>query len=242
MGKSKGGEHYAKELERVHGDRLTIKNITDFKSSKVKVTIVCKDHGDFEADVKSLLRIRNGITPKGCPECARISRATNLCKSEPDYLQSITEEGYTWLEEYKGNNKSFHKLRHDKCGIIRNVRPNDFQQGYSRCKCKVTAEARVSSKLSTRLYVCELFNTDTNEKFIKIGIKSGNRARNFEVYDSTVVYEYEYGYVSKSLEKFMHYKYKKNSYTPKLSFAGFTECFDLSIKDEVLKFLKEQEQ
>lgn len=40
------------------------------------------------------------------------------------------------------------------------------------------------------------------------------------------------------LEKVLHREFKDSSYAPKVKFKGFSECFDLSITDEVIKLLQ----
>lgn len=40
------------------------------------------------------------------------------------------------------------------------------------------------------------------------------------------------------VEKILHKEFYEYSYTPKIKFGGSTECFDLSIKDEVIKVLQ----
>lgn len=41
-----------------------------------------------------------------------------------------------------------------------------------------------------------------------------------------------------NVEKMLHREFKSNSYIPSVKFEGFSECFDLSIEDEVIKLLK----
>ena len=231
-------QNYIDRLKELHSDRIVIEKPEDFQNSKLKINFVCKDHGIFNTDLKSLLRVRNGIVPKGCPICANISRAKNLTQPANNYLESLLENepDYEWAEEYKGSNKVLHKLKHKKCGIVRNIRPNDFQQGCSRCTCKPATEKKVSPKSKTRLYVCELYDKERNEVFIKVGIKSAHR--NFEVYKYDVLLEKEFGTKVKDLEQVIHYNFSDNSYKPKISFAGYTECFDLSVKDEILEFIR----
>lgn len=70
-----------------------------------------------------------------------------------NYLQSLLDEKsygteYKWLEEYKGNNKLKHKIKHS-CGNEYSVRPNDFQQGY---KCPLCAHRNKSSSYEKELY------------------------------------------------------------------------------------------
>ncbi|QQO92768.1 homing endonuclease [Staphylococcus phage Madawaska] len=53
---------------------------------------------------------------------------------------------YEWLEEYSYNNKDKHFIKHKKCNYVYEVRPNDFQQGYSCPNC-----SRKSSKIERNI-------------------------------------------------------------------------------------------
>ena len=74
-----------------------------------------------------------------CPKCSMKKRVKALNaeiprKKNEDFLkeiESICQGEYTFLEEYV-NNKVKLKVRHNICGNIYDVRPNDFLQGY-RC-------------------------------------------------------------------------------------------------------------
>lgn len=83
------------------------------------------------------------------------------------------------------------------------------------------------------------------ENFVKIGISKepDSRARGVH-YDSkyqvTILHVEFYldAGVAWDVERLLHNEFKGLSYKPINNFAGSTECFDLSIKDEAIKLLK----
>lgn len=88
-----------------------------------------------------------------------------------NYLESLLidageKDNYTWLDDYKGNNKLLHKIKHIECGNEYEVRPNDFQQGY---RCPICAHRYRRSELEDIMvdYIKKKYNYQlfTNSKF-----------------------------------------------------------------------------
>ena len=101
--------------------------ISGYIDSKTKIKIKHnKCNNIFECTPHMFL----GKYKTRCPICANKNRGKYLLKE--NYLNSILDKDYEWLEDYKGNNKSKHLIKHLLCGNTYEVRPNDFQQGY-RC-------------------------------------------------------------------------------------------------------------
>jgi len=89
-----------------------------------------------------------------CPICANKLRGKTLrdYHKKDNYLQNLLDNledpnEYTWLEEYKNNNKIKHLIRHNTCQTEYLVRPNDFQQGY---RCPFCNYMNTNSKLVIR--------------------------------------------------------------------------------------------
>lgn len=57
-------EHFIKKAKEVHKDKYDY-SISDYKSAKTKLKIICPEHGEF------LQTPNNHITGKGCPKCKR---------------------------------------------------------------------------------------------------------------------------------------------------------------------------
>jgi hypothetical protein len=99
------------------------------------------------------------------------------------------------------------------------------------------------------LYVVVLVNKKTFEReCLKIGITKGKswkdaikRSKGFDGYEiriqKIVESTLEEVYF---LEQYLHEKYSAFRHTPKLSFGGKTECFEISILKNVLEYIKEQ--
>lgn len=116
------------EIDRIRGIN-EFKYISGFTKMKEKVKLLHVPCGNIvEIDPSSLL----GKRKRGCKYCADIRRGT---KMDDSYLSKIITEGYKWIDKYKGDNKIKHKILHEECGHIYEVRPNDFQQGYRCPKC-----------------------------------------------------------------------------------------------------------
>jgi hypothetical protein len=94
-------------------------------------------------------------------------------------------------------------------------------------------------KTEGSLYLVELYNAE--ERFLKIGVTTTSINRRFKGFkyklkkiknvksDVRDVFKME----TKILRRF-----KKSQYVPSQRFAGSTECFDPSIKEEVLEYIK----
>lgn len=83
------------------------------------------------------------------------------------------------------------------------------------------------------------------ENFVKIGVSKelDSRARGIHYnskYQVSLLHTefYEDAGVAWDVENLLHKEFSDLSYVPNNKFAGSTECFDLSIKDEVIKLLK----
>ena len=83
------------------------------------------------------------------------------------------------------------------------------------------------------------------EGFIKVGISKEPdiRARGIHYeskYKANLIHTefYEDAGVAWDVEKMLHREFNVESYVPINKFGGSTECFDVSIQDEVIKILK----
>jgi len=89
------------------------------------------------------------------------------------------------------------------------------------------------------LYLVELY--DSEEKFLKVGITTTSVSKRFKGIDyklrklkaitSDVVTVFK-------LESKVLRTFRKSSYKPKKRFVGYTECFDVSKKLEILSYIK----
>lgn len=115
---------------------------------------------------------RTLATTNGCQKCANTIRGKYI--TSDTYLEDIIDNDYRWLEVYKGNNKALHKIVHETCGHIYNVRPNDFQQGYRCPECSNGAlplASRNAKRLQEYLEELEIpFKTEYIDKHCKSSV------------------------------------------------------------------------
>ena len=152
-------ERFIERLKSENPNDISI--ITKIISTKKPVTCkcnVCNNVWDTTPD--TLLNKKSG-----CPKCGNDNRGKyNLTDN---YLENMLVNGYTWLEDYKGDNKLKHQIKHD-CGHVYGVRPNDFQQGY---RCPVC-----NPPLPSKSKACKIFEEYATSMNIKLypEVKLGN--------------------------------------------------------------------
>jgi len=149
MGKKLTFEEFMNRINQ----RDDVEYISGFVNTHTKVNLKCKICGndDWKTTPHDLFR------PRYCPDCGNKKRGQCLREYHQveNYLESLLQNTddpseYSWLEEYSGNNKDLHWIRHNKCGHKYQVRPNDFQQGY-RCPECSRQESEICRKITTIL-------------------------------------------------------------------------------------------
>lgn len=89
------------------------------------------------------IKPNNFITGNRCPKCSGLIRkTTEVFKNE---VFSLVKDEFTVLGDYINNHTKI-KIRHEKCGKIHEVIPNDFTCGGTRCpRCR---ESKGEKKIS----------------------------------------------------------------------------------------------
>lgn len=115
-----------------------------YVNTKTKIKLRHETCGN-EFEVTPHMFFAKGTRATRCPHCANIKKTEKIREHlnvvhNGDYLQSILDNAfdgheYEWLEEYNGDNKYKHLIRHKTCGDRALVRPNDFVQGQRCTKC-----------------------------------------------------------------------------------------------------------
>ena len=116
------------EIKELVAAEIGYTYISGFKNTHSKILVKHESCCNiFETSAHMFL----GSKKRRCPVCSNLNRGKYAIKK--DYLSEVlgNETAYTWMEEYKNNNKIKHLIKHS-CGHEYLVRPNDFQQGY-RC-------------------------------------------------------------------------------------------------------------
>ena len=208
-----------------------------YKSSRIKLTITCHEHGDFEQKPASHLQ------GQGCPKCGKkmdfeifVSRSKIIHNNKYYYLK----------EDYSGV-KNIVKIICPNHGLFNQIGSSHLNgRGCKKCAAELNGGykkedwERISknSKLfeSYKVYIINLYND--NENFIKIGrtfTTLEKRLKNIP-YSYNIIKIFS-GNIQEiyNLEIELHKKFKNECYKPNIKFRGMTECFTKNIlKNELL--------
>jgi hypothetical protein len=171
-----------------------------------------------------------------CPICSNKKRGKYLLKK--NYLQKLlnkTKDGknYQWLEEYKGNNKLKHKIKHLVCGNEFKIRPNDFQQGY---RCNFCFKQNNGSKEENQIkrYIEKIYKG----KITKYLFKKNNQELDIYLPDLKLAFEFNglYWHSEKFKDKDYHYNKMVESYKQNIRLIQIweNEWTDL-VKKKIIK-------
>lgn len=239
---------FIEKAKEKHDDKYDY-SLVEYNSNKLKVEIICPDHGIFKQYPKHHI---NGC---GCPICGRIQSIKNETSSTEEFIKrSIEKHGNKYLYD-----KVVYINSSNKVEIYCKKHKNYFNQlppsHLEGCGCKLCANEnnihhfKIWYKCGLeshyfddfKLYVIEIFDDD--EKFIKIG-KTYNKIK-YRMCDIKKVYnnynilyvestKTEAEYISR-LEHHLHILYRDKKYYPSKYFAGSTECFkDIQLNDVIL--------
>ena len=228
---------------QIHNSKYNYSLVHDFKNVKEKVKIICNLHGEFEQDVFSH---KKGC---GCPLCAREYVSKVRIKDKQDFLNKVYQihgNTYDYSNTIIKNNTS--KV------IITCKIHGDFKQSPDKHKqgrgCPICAEEQkgwtkqawknmLKKEDIPKFYILRCYND--KEEFIKIGRTKNTILKRYNS-KKTMPYTME---VLKTIENLnsdsifdlevkYKQKYKDFKYKPSIYFAGITECYDISIKDEII--------
>ena len=90
------------DFKKVHGDTYDY-TLVDYVNAKTKVTIICKDHGDFEQTYS------NHFRGNGCPKCAVEKRSLQLKSNTKDFIEKANKihgDEYKYSKVYYVNAKT----------------------------------------------------------------------------------------------------------------------------------------
>lgn len=81
----KAANSFIEKCKRIHGDKYLYEKV-NYVSSKEKVVIICKKHGEF------LIRPNGILNGQGCPECYNEIRSTIQGKNTKWFVEKATEK------------------------------------------------------------------------------------------------------------------------------------------------------
>lgn len=215
----------------------------EYTGSASKATVVCKIHGKVSITIGAL------VLGAGCYLCGREAGRLKMLHNHEENLKSARKvHGDKY--EYFDLNKSSREFVEIKCpehGVFKQKLTSHLQG----CGCKECARFSQSrfnrssfEKYSTYyLYVMRMWNEDSGEDFIKIGISHNpqSRCRQFNnksggVYSAEILYTYQTdGVGAWDLEKLLLKEFRDFRYIPRNAFNGSTECFSSVCLDSIKK-------
>ena len=233
MGKKLTTAEFIERSTAVHGGKYDY-TPTVYSSTYAKVTIVCPIHGYFEQTAK------DHLTGYGCPKCGGTSKKTTHEFIES--AQKVHGNKYDYsLVDLKSMNKKVKIICRDHGEFMQ--RPADHANGVGCPECSLYVRGRYSDRFfadhpSEATSAAVLYVVSVDDKFCKLGItKRGvsSRFANSRVVEEVAVnmslYE-AYRHEQQLLERFKKNRYRAVGLSSR-QFAGWTECFPLSMVDEL---------
>lgn len=247
--KSRLKEYFLKLVSLRHPDKYLKSSFEKFEYNKSSdyTIATCVEHGDYKTKP-------NWIMSRGhhCESCKNEGTGVRFKIDTAEFIKRAKKR--------HGNTYDYSKTKYisakDLVTITCKVH-GDFQivANYhtgDTCGCQLCGLENAGYSRSDYVntcpdgaYVYVMSLSGECENFVKIGISKepNSRARGMH-YDSkyqvTILHVEFYldAGVAWDVERLLHKEFKGLSYKPRNNFAGSTECFDLRIKDEVIKLLK----
>lgn len=219
------------------------------------VLAVCPIHGEFKTRINT--HIKRGC---GCRRCGFVATKEKQMTPYSEFLKiarAVHGDRYEYLhpESYEGkkanvkircrihgvfNQNAFMHLKGrgcQKCGVI-------SSSGLWNCdKYTELCNERYEGKSNLYLIKC----TGNNEAFYKVGITSKKVKDRFRgakalPYDWEIVeLKHDNAQLIHSLERQIHRILRDKKYTPKIHFAGYTECFS-EVNRSIRNLFKDSDQ
>lgn len=168
----KTNDKFKKEIENL--TRGEYKVLSEYKKSKEDIELIHVKCGH-----KYKVKPNNFLSGQRCPNCRYKNLSKKVMKEqrrfEEDVFALVGNE-YIFMENYNGNKKKL-KIKHDKCGFIYKVSPDNFLRG-NRCpdcawntrRTPEKFEAEVKKITGTEYSVVKPYKENGN----KIAIKHKN--------------------------------------------------------------------
>jgi len=228
MPRRKTTEEFIIDARAVHGDKYDYSKV-EYKNSKTKAMIVCQKHGDFEQTPN------NHLGGQGCSKCGVESQRDKRTKSTASFISdAIAAHGgkydYSKVEYVTARKKV--TIVCQKHGEFTQT-PTHHLYG---CGCP-------SCHSFTGLTIVYLVHIKSHgEEMLKIGITNHEVEQRFNVHHhpeqhvtEIATLEFKERSDARTIEAYLHTKHRKHKFTPKVKFAGHTECFNI----EALELIKQ---
>lgn len=217
--KRKPVENFISESEIVHGKKYDY-SLVDYKDNKLKVKIICPEHGTFEQSPGHHLR---GC---GCTKCNGTINGLSKRLSQDEYIRrckAIHKDLYDY-------SKTVYKTGRDKVTVTCKVHGDFIQNSRIHVEgggCPTCANSGFASNKPANFYIA------TNGHLTKIGITnkhpsvrldsvSKSAKSNFKLIE---YFNFTNGSIALALETFVLSKLRSNFEQSNTSFDGSKECF-----------------
>ena len=236
--RKKTNEEFIRDARIIHGDKYDY-SMSKYVNNKVKVAIVCKEHGVFYQKPNGHLDAK-----QGCPYCKRVKNYTT--EEFVEIVNKIHNGFYDFSNVVYTNNRNKVEVRCPVHGIF-HATPKVLMRGCGCSLCgdmnkKIWNAKRVqrTRNITNRdgyCYIVNLFNEF--ESFCKVGsVSSGHlKKKRYEQlrrkYNLRVLNEYELPFCD-AFDMEDRILSKVERYIPKQKFQGYTECFSLSSMNNLM--------
>lgn len=237
-------KQFIEKAKTIHNDKYDY-FLVNYTTTHKKVKIICFQHGVFEQTPACHL------SGQGCKECKRFSRSDSYRLTTEKFIEKankVHKNKYYYNKTKVKGNKNKVTIT---CPIHKNFKqsPNSHLRGNGCKKCSVENKGYGRSSFIyfakdniCRLYLIEVYNEE--ERFLKIGITSKSIDKRFSrqremPYNYKILLNIESKNALDTWEKEIKLKRKFNKfkYKPELNFKGYTECFKLEQKENIINYL-----
>lgn len=242
-------EYYVNSIIKKHPEITKTTSFDKFVFSGANKSSVftCLKHGDYMTSPYHLM-----LRGRQCKKCATDTTVSKTTIKQEEFIRrSIEKHGdrYEYTKSLYTRAKDFVTVTCKEHGDFKVRASHHYYAGVGCADCveNMTSHSRTDySKycpLGSNIYVVKMVGI--NESYCKIGITKNLHSRMLKLErqsdcDVEILHTefYEDAGVAWDVEKLLHKEFSDSSYVPTNKFGGSTECFDLNIKDEVIKLLK----
>lgn len=247
---SQRSEYFVRTVVDKWGEGVSHFDFSNFEYKSVfeESVVICDYHGEFAVKPSNINKSKFV-----CKDCLGDHLAGVKTFSTEDFIEKcnrVHNNKYSYEKtEYKGNRNYVTVTcpEHGDFQVLARTHSSDSQAcGCIKCTVKVgfsrSSYATVCPE-GSYVYVMEI--SRGAERFIKIGLSKNPEERAVSIiresgYEVSVLYKEFYLESNDAwdIESLLHREFKESNYLSYGRFRGETECFDVSIQDEVIKLLK----
>lgn len=241
-------DYFIKELEDRYPDILKQVSFNEFeyKGSLVDTVVHCKKHGKYKTKPSYLMQGGNV-----CRDCDSENKSERNKIDNEEFIKRCRDRHGDKYSYEKTVYKGFKSKVTVTCPTHGDFKVVAYyhasQNGCQECgKENMGISKDLYKKMcpdGACVYIMRFKNN--SEDFIKIGLSKDirvriNGLRSVSEYDVELVYSSFFKDASSAwdVERLILKEFEDSAYIPNIRFSSDTECFDMSIQDEVIKLLK----